>query len=118
MPLRKRLLHAPEVVACGNRNRGGPRTTIRGFESSSAARREVEGYASPMAQRGREKGDDPCHVPDTAAQSAADGAGKITLHSHIGDQLRRMFDEVVAEPIPDKLKSLLETLEKPKPEPG
>jgi len=33
------------------------------------------------------------------------------LHAHIGSQLRQMFDEVVQEPIPDKLKQLLEDLE-------
>lgn len=33
------------------------------------------------------------------------------LQVHIGARLRRMFDEVVEEPIPDKLRVLLESLE-------
>jgi hypothetical protein len=37
------------------------------------------------------------------------------IHAHIGGQLRQMFDEVVQEPIPDKLRRLLEDLEQSAP---
>lgn len=33
------------------------------------------------------------------------------VHEHIGSQLRRLFNGVVEEPIPDKLRSLLEELD-------
>lgn len=48
-----------------------------------------------------------------------EGVGKAEkpeqLHEHIGRKLRTMFDDVVAEPIPDKFRELLEDLERKKP---
>lgn len=62
-----------------------------------------------MAQRGEDKVDGsrlqkphPNLVPEASR----------VIQAHIGDRLRRMFDEVVEEPIPDKLKLLLDNLEK------
>ena len=34
------------------------------------------------------------------------------MHEHIGRQLKAMFDEVVTQPVPDKLRTLLEDLER------
>jgi hypothetical protein len=34
------------------------------------------------------------------------------MHEHIGRQLKAMFDEVVTQPVPDKLRELLEDLER------
>ena len=34
------------------------------------------------------------------------------MHEHIGRQLEAMFDEVVAQPVPEKLRKLLEELER------
>ena len=34
------------------------------------------------------------------------------MHEHIGRQLKTMFDEVVTQPVPDKLRQLLEDLER------
>jgi hypothetical protein len=37
------------------------------------------------------------------------------MHEHIGRHLKAMFDHVVTQPVPDKLRDLLEQLEKDKP---
>lgn len=37
------------------------------------------------------------------------------VHVHIGSRLRRLFNEVVEEPIPDKFRQLLEDLESKEP---
>ncbi len=34
------------------------------------------------------------------------------LNEHIGKELRAMFDDVVAEPVPDRFRQLLDALEK------
>jgi Anti-sigma factor NepR len=34
------------------------------------------------------------------------------IHDYIGRKLKGMFDEVVSEPVPDKLRALLEELER------
>lgn len=39
----------------------------------------------------------------------------FVMHEHIGSRLRAMFDEVVEEPVPDKLRHLLEELERKRP---
>lgn len=65
-----------------------------------------------MPQRGEEKRED--LRPEPTSQVSVEATR--TLHTHIGDRLRRMFDQVVEEPIPDKLRVLLDSLEKP-PEP-
>ena len=38
--------------------------------------------------------------------------GDFVLHEHIGSQLKQMYDEVVEEPVPDKLRALLDELER------
>jgi hypothetical protein len=42
-------------------------------------------------------------------------AGRFPVHEHIGRHLKTMFDEVLEEPIPDKLTELLEELERNQP---
>ncbi|MGE0848208.1 MAG: NepR family anti-sigma factor [Hyphomicrobiaceae bacterium] len=43
---------------------------------------------------------------------ASSGAGnEFAIHEHIGRHLKTMFDEVANEPIPEKLRQLLDTLE-------
>jgi hypothetical protein len=39
-------------------------------------------------------------------------AAEFAIHEHIGRQLKSLFDEVAAEPIPQRLRSLLEELER------
>ncbi len=46
---------------------------------------------------------------------AADAA--FAMHEHIGRQLKAMFDEVAAQPIPPKLAELLEELERKQAKP-
>ena len=45
-----------------------------------------------------------------ASRQASDPV--FPMHEHIGRQLKSMFDEVVAQPVPDKLRKLLEDLER------
>ena len=64
-----------------------------------------------MSKRGTPK-------PPTAGQAergSRDRAGAqavFPVHEHIGRQLKAMFDEVVTQPVPDKLRKLLEELER------
>ncbi len=44
--------------------------------------------------------------------AALDGALEPELQAHIGRQLRAMYNEVVNEPVPDRLLKLLQELEK------
>lgn len=44
-----------------------------------------------------------------------DEASPAKVHVHIGSRLRRLFNEVVEEPIPDKFRQLLESLEQQEP---
>lgn len=46
----------------------------------------------------------------TDASTDSDKAAKLA--EHIGRELRSMFDGVVAEPVPDRFRELLEALEK------
>ena len=39
-------------------------------------------------------------------------AAEFAIHEHIGRQLKGLFDGVAAEPIPQRLRSLLEELER------
>lgn len=39
----------------------------------------------------------------------------FALHEHIGGRLKAMFDEVVEEPVPEKLRELLDELERKQP---
>ena len=47
--------------------------------------------------------------PDRAAKLGPD------LQAHIGRQLRSMYDEVLKEPVPDRLRDLLQQLEQKPP---
>ena len=49
--------------------------------------------------------------PAEAAEEGASGADFV-MHEHIGRQLKLMFDEVASEPVPDKLRELLEKLKR------
>jgi Anti-sigma factor NepR len=44
--------------------------------------------------------------------NAKRAAAAFPMHEHIGRGLRNMFDEVVNQPVPDKLRELLEELER------
>jgi Anti-sigma factor NepR len=46
------------------------------------------------------------------ADASADSDKAAKLSEHIGRELRSMFDGVVAEPVPDRFRELLEALEK------
>ena len=50
------------------------------------------------------------------APATAEKPGKpdkvAQLNEHIGKELRSMFDDVVAEPVPDRFRELLDELEK------
>jgi Anti-sigma factor NepR len=49
-------------------------------------------------------------TPETAKKPGRpDKAGQ--LNEHIGKELRAMFDDVVAEPVPDRFRQLLDALE-------
>jgi hypothetical protein len=37
---------------------------------------------------------------------------EFPMHAHIGRQLKAMFDEVVTQPLPDRLQNLLDDLER------
>lgn len=51
------------------------------------------------------------HRPATTNESG--GSGKPSrMSDYIGRELRSMFDEVVAEPVPERFQELLEQLEK------
>lgn len=41
----------------------------------------------------------------------------FALHKHIGGKLKAMFDEVVEEPVPERLRKLLEELDRTPPNP-
>ena len=47
-----------------------------------------------------------------AATGAVDGALEPELQAHIGRQLRAMYNEVINEPVPDRLLRLLQDLER------
>jgi hypothetical protein len=51
------------------------------------------------------------------AEQPSKPPGDFTLHEHIGSQLKAMFDEVVEEPVPEKLRKLLEELERKQQKP-
>jgi hypothetical protein len=61
-----------------------------------------------MAKRGtpkRPKADKPA-----GSQQAPDQV--FPMHEHIGSKLKVMFDEVVDQPLPDRLRKLLDDLER------
>jgi hypothetical protein len=56
--------------------------------------------------------DDAEDKPEEAAERLPRGEAIPPVHEHIGRHLRDMFEEVAAQPIPDKLRQLLEELER------
>jgi hypothetical protein len=62
-----------------------------------------------MAKRAKEG------APESRPPAAPGGAGgtkpPFPMHEHIGRTLRALFDEVAAQPIPEKLRDLLRQLE-------
>ena len=61
-----------------------------------------------MTKRGRAK--PPKRDKPAGSRQAAEPV--FPLHEHIGSQLKAMFEEVVTQPVPDKLRKLLEDLER------
>jgi hypothetical protein len=61
-----------------------------------------------MAKRGTPK---PTRSDKPAAPRQAPDA-VFPMHEHIGRKLKAMFDEVVTQPVPDRLRKLLEDLDK------
>ena len=58
-------------------------------------------------------------TPTTAKHGRRDGAPPVAaatedLQSHIGIQLRAVYESMIAEPVPDRFLKLLEELEKPR----
>ena len=64
-----------------------------------------------MAKRGTPK---PPKTDEPAVPGQAPDA-VFPMHEHIGDKLKAMFEEVVAQPVPDRLRRLLEDLERKQP---
>lgn len=50
-------------------------------------------------------------APEGAAAPEAAPA-KFPIHEHIGRQLRNMFEDVVAQPVPERLRQLLDELDR------
>jgi hypothetical protein len=64
-----------------------------------------------MTKRG--DGEPPGHdKPAGGAANPRPQAEAFPMHEHIGRQLRSMFEDVVAQPVPDRLQKLLEELER------
>jgi hypothetical protein len=64
-----------------------------------------------MANR---KDDDPEADPTADSSGASSGKPGFPIHEHIGRTLKSLFEEVEAQPIPEKLRELLEELERKK----
>lgn len=50
--------------------------------------------------------------PASQPKPSAKAADAAALNTHIGRELRAMFDDVVAQPVPEKFQELLEELER------
>jgi hypothetical protein len=61
-------------------------------------------------KKDRSPGSDPPHQ----SGGAGSGKGDFRLHEHIGRTLKALFDEVTAQPVPEKLRELLRELERKK----
>ena len=61
-----------------------------------------------MTKRGKPKSPN----TDKPPGSRKDAETVYPYHEHIGSQLNAMFEEVVTQPVPDKLRKLLEDLER------
>jgi hypothetical protein len=62
-----------------------------------------------MTKRGAQR--PPKKTAETGSRDAAPTTSAFPIHEHIGEQLKNMFEEVVTQPIPEKLLKLLEELE-------
>jgi hypothetical protein len=56
--------------------------------------------------------DDPVPKAATTPKKPAAAEKAAQVSEHIGKELRAMFDDVVAEPVPDRFRQLLDELEK------
>jgi hypothetical protein len=65
-----------------------------------------------MAKRGTPK---PPKTDPAAAQPPAPDV-EFPVHEHIGRKLKAMYDEVVGQPLPDRLQKLLDDLERQRPD--
>jgi hypothetical protein len=64
-----------------------------------------------MTKRG--DGEPPRHdKPAGDAANQTPQAEAFPMHEHIGRQLRNMFEDVVAQPVPERLQKLLDELER------
>ena len=57
-------------------------------------------------------GDDADHAPAKRRNSGASVRLDGNAQAHIGRQLKAMYDDVVKQPIPDRIRELLEQLDK------
>ena len=51
-------------------------------------------------------------TPQAAPEAGAGAAKAVEIGERIGLELRAMFEDVVAEPVPEKFRALLEELER------
>jgi Anti-sigma factor NepR len=51
-------------------------------------------------------------APEGSAAQETAPAKMFPIHEHIGRQLRNMFEDVVAQPVPERLCELLDELER------
>jgi hypothetical protein len=56
--------------------------------------------------------DDPDHASQSRAESAPSGPAGSEIGDAIGRRLRALFDSVAAEPVPERLRELLDELER------
>jgi hypothetical protein len=54
-------------------------------------------------------------IPETSLSDKLSSNPKLdrAIQSRIGDQLRAMYDDLMQQPVPDKLRDLLDKLENP-----
>ncbi len=64
-----------------------------------------------MTKRGDPEPPGPGKPAEDAAASRPQGQA-FPIHEHIGRQLRSMFEDVVAQPVPERLRKLLDELER------
>jgi hypothetical protein len=71
----------------------------------------LAGFFSTLMTKPKSKQKKVAQAPAKADPSTdSDKTAKVS--EHIGRELRSMFDDVVAEPVPDRFRELLEALEK------
>jgi|RhiMetdeSRZDD1v2_1073273.scaffolds.fasta_scaffold353298_3 hypothetical protein len=65
-----------------------------------------------MAKRGKHRGRGPDQPPP--ASGSGEPSADFPIHEHIGRSLKAMFEEVTAQPVPERLRRLLQELERKK----